>query len=357
MNSIKICLQGAFTTVKAFHSLMTLNTLGTFVLMLSSFHFPTSIVPAEAMAMMPRPSMSTRLNPVTVNLGVVADPGSTDVWDSQTICLHRSLTDPMPDYPNEHIKAWAGIYHGVGKLNGSTIWKSMEFGQYAFAPLCTGYIWFSNTYSVHFLSERVHDEQVLMDSEVKWDELGIVAMFKGGEVFYPWDAWFPQADLQVSSYFEFSQNMMSYLETSLLNQLSEFEHAEATAGELAEDEPMQAEATAGELAEDEPMQAEATSDPHPTNIVGARPKACPPLPMVHNFGTINPPPAPVLPPIQKKGYMAKAIALLVALDLGLYEKVTRIRNVMMRSRAFQTLFDSHMRVMTETGNDDRFDYS
>ena len=55
--------------------------------------------------------------------------------------------------------------------------------------------------------------------------------------------------------------------------------------------------------------------------------------------------------------MAKAIALLVALDLGLYEKVTRIRNVMMRSRAFQTLFDSHMRVMTETGNDDRFDYS
>ena len=55
----------------------------------------------------------------------------------------------------------------------------MEFGQYAFAPLCTGYIWFSNTYSVHFLSERVHDEQVLMDSEVKWDELGIVAMFKG----------------------------------------------------------------------------------------------------------------------------------------------------------------------------------
>ena len=220
MNSIKICLQGAFTTVKAFHSLMTLNTLGTFVLMLSSFHFPTSIVPAEAMAMMPRPSMSTRLNPVTVNLGVVADPGSTDVWDSQTICLHRSLADPMPDYPNEHIKAWAGIYHGVGKLNGSTIWKSMEFGQYAFAPLCTGYIWFSNTYSVHFLSERVHDEQVLMDSEVKWDELEIVAMFKGGEVFYPWDAWFPQADLQVSSYFEFSQNMISYLETSLLNQLS-----------------------------------------------------------------------------------------------------------------------------------------
>ena len=291
MNSIKICLQGAFTTVKAFHSLMTLNTLGTFVLML---------------------------------------------------CLHRSLTDPMPDYPNEHIKAWAGIYHGVGKLNGSTIWKSMEFGQYAFAPLCTGYIWFSNTYSVHFLSERVHDEQVLMDSEVKWDELEIVAMFKGGEVFYPWDAWFPQADLQVSSYFEFSQNMMSYLETSLLNQLSEFEHAEATAGELTEDEP---------------MQAEATSDPHPTNIVGARPKACPPLPMFHNFGTINPPPAPVLPPIQKKGYMAKAIALLVALDLGLYEKVTRIRNVMMRSRAFQTLFESHMRVMTETGNDDRFDYS
>ena len=135
MNSIKICLQGAFTTVKAFHSLMTLNTLGTFVLMLSSFHFPTSIVPAEAMAMMPRPSMSTRLNPVTVNLGVVADPGSTDVWESQTICLHRSLTDPMPDYPNEHIKAWAGIYPGVGKLNGSTIWKSMELNTLGSMPL------------------------------------------------------------------------------------------------------------------------------------------------------------------------------------------------------------------------------
>ena len=115
-------------------------------------------------------------------------------------------------------------------------------------------------------------------------------------------------------------------------QMSEFEQAEATEGELAEDEPLQAEATAGEL-EDEPMQAEATSDPHPANIVGARPKACPPLPMVNNFGTINPPPAPV-PQSKKKGYMAKAIALLVAL-WGCMMKVTRIRNVM--------IMESHMR--------------
>ena len=92
MNSIKICLQGAFTTVKAFHSLMTLNTLGTFVLMLSSFHFPTSIVPAEAMAMMPRPSMSTRLNPVTVNLGVVADLGAQMFGIvKQSVCTAPSL--------------------------------------------------------------------------------------------------------------------------------------------------------------------------------------------------------------------------------------------------------------------------
>ena len=91
----------------------------------------------------------------TLDLSVAADPGDAEAWSCTTLCLHRKLEDPMPDWPNERIKSFAGIYHKIGRVN----------------PRCTGYIWWSNQSSVHFLSGRVHDESVLMDSEVKWKDL------------------------------------------------------------------------------------------------------------------------------------------------------------------------------------------
>ena len=153
-------------------------------------------------------------------------------------------------------------------------------------------------------------------------------MFRGTSIFYPWDSWYPQPDLAIPSYFVFSQNMPMYLESTLVAQVAE--HIEADATHQADEE--------------EGVLMEIGVPSAGPAIEGVRVKAAPPLPSLASFGT-------------KKGYMAKMIALCVALDLGLTEKINRIRTILSKSRAFQILFDSHLRMMTDTGHDDRFDYS
>ena len=56
------------------------------------------------------------------------------------------------------------------------MWKSQEDGQWMHSPRCAAYIWWSSAYNVHFLSDRVHDESVLLDREIDWDALGIICM-------------------------------------------------------------------------------------------------------------------------------------------------------------------------------------
>ena len=71
---------------------------------------------------------------------------------------------------------------------------------------------------------------------------------------------------------------------------------------------------------------------------------------------INPPPAPVLPPVRKTGYFAKLIAFMAALDMSMTPRALRVRDFILRNPTFKRFYEDHVEQLTRFGEDPRYDY-
>ena len=213
--------------------------------------------------------------------------------------------------------AYCGLYIRIHMMwNGKSLFKSQELGAVLspLSPERTAYLWFSKSYQIWFLSERPVDEMQGAPSVIDWELIKVLGMFSPNlkEVYMPWNSAQEHPSLQWQSYFWWSLDKINRI-------------------------------------------YQAPGDEDPPEVVGTRSIDAAELVAAHGW-MINPPPAPVLPPVRKTGYFAKLIAFMAALDMSMTPRALRVRDFILRNPTFKRFYEDHVEQLTRFGEDPRYDY-
>lgn len=255
------------------------------------------------------------------------------------------------DYPVPGLGDFTGVYITVGFLNGKPCWKSQETGttESPLSPRKTGYLWWSPMFELWIFSILPMDERAIVDD---LDSLGFQCSFSENfsKCFCPWNASEATDKVKLSSFHDWAHGMLDHLVRKVrrgeAEDAADIGHA---VGPATFSKAASSAASASKF-----------------GVINKPPPAVTPAKSA-GFETINQPPAPVsapsesfatffAPSVKKSGYFSKAIAYMVAIELGLQERSTQIKNFCLQSPAFQQMYRDHMEQMVRWGEDPRFDY-
>ena len=229
--------------------------------------------------------------------------GLPTVIENPTIVLGRKpdLTGGEVDWSGiECLKQVTGIYHRIGFANGQPMFKGEEMGSLSkLSPANCAYLWFSSTWQHYFLSSLPLCED--------WDQMTVYCMVTSdlGAIYCPWDSYDCTSIVGWYSHFDWATLTIFELE----NKISSLQDDLAKETVTVEDEP-----EVGSTA------TESGGDPGWITLSdGQRLPRPPPMPQ-----TPGPPIFPPPPPVLKTGWKPKMVAVVVAVKMGLWDRLSAL---------------------------------
>ena len=228
--------------------------------------------------------------------------GLPTVIENTTIVLGRKpgLVGGDVDWSGiECLKEVIGIYHRIGFANGQPMFKGEEVGSLSkMSPTNCAYLWFSTTWQHFFLSSLPLCED--------WDQMQVYCMvtIDLGEIYCPWDSYACTQIVGWYSHFDWSTLTIFELENKITSLQDDL--AKET---VVEEEP-----------EVVPIATDSGVDPMWITLSdGQRLPRPPPMPLTPAPAVFPPP-----PPVLKTGWKPKMVAVVVAVKMGLWDRLSSL---------------------------------
>ena len=200
----------------------------------------------------------------------------------------------------EILQQVTGIYHRIGYANGMPMFKGEEVGSLSkLSPENCAYLWFSSTWQHFFLSSIPLCED--------WDQMEVYCMVTEdlGQIYCPWNSY--DCTTLVGWYSHFDWATLTIFE--LENKVTSLQDDLAKETVTVEEEPRVVSPATGSGGDEGWI----------TLSDGQRLPRPPPMPQ-----SPGPPIFPPPPPVLKTGWKPKMVAVVVAVKMGLWDRLTAL---------------------------------